>query len=259
MSREDWELVVVDDSSDEDVLGTLREYASDLNWQYIKMDSKLNDFPIYWGPALSNNVGFKSSKGDVIAIAGPEIMIDENVLDISYDTARIGVSAFGHVQFSHNKFVNLMDKNPDMEDHSFKKLFSLPIAKNGYPDITVKNFYWFWAACPREAIMDMGGCDEQFMRGICGDDDDFADRLSLIGARPVHQMDIKGIHQEHATEDRKDPKRVRHNPLWEVARKLNTKHLESNRRNKVTVVNEGRDWGSERLVIERVENFTEKT
>ncbi len=254
MLEQDWELVIVDDSSDEDVLGTLQMYAPDLNWQYIKMDSSRNDFPIYWGPSLSNNVGFKSAKGEVIAIAGPEIMVDSNTLDLSYEVASTGVSAFGHVLFSSNQFVQLMDSNPGMEDLDFKDLFALHSAKSGYPDITKDNFYWFWAACPRQAIMDMGGCDEEFMRGIVGDDDDFADRLRLIGATPVHEFRINGIHQEHVTADRADPKRIRRNGTWEAARKINTEHLESNRKNKVVVVNQGRDWGSEKLVINRVIN-----
>lgn len=256
MPKKDWELVVVDDDSDEDLLGVLKEHASNLNWQYVRMDSKKNDFPIYWGPSLSNNVGFKSAKGEVTCIAGPEIMIDSNVIEVSYHSAMAGLSAFGHVLFSSNKFVTMMDKNPAMEDQPFDNLFASPYAKNGYPDITATNFYWFWLAVKTETILKMNGCDENFMKGICGDDDHFADRLRLIGATPFHQMNTKAIHQEHATADKKDPKRIRRSGTWEVARKINTDYLEAWRKdaNKSPIVNEGRDWGSENLVIDRVVN-----
>lgn len=253
--KEDWEMVVVDDMSDEDVLGTLKKYAK-FNWQYIKMDSKKNDFPIYWGPSLSNNIGFKSAKGEVLVITGPEMLMQENALEISYETAMKGVAAYGHVLHSHNKFVKLMDSNPAMEEYPFKRLFALPTAKNGYPDITKDNFYWFWTAVKRETIIKMGGCDENFMKGICGDDDIFAEKVKMIGCEPVHEMRIKGIHQEHLTADKADPKRIRWNPTWEKARHINTKYLEDWRAdpNRSAISNEGRDWGSEKLVIERVES-----
>lgn len=250
---EDWEMVIVDDMSDENVLDCLKQYAN-FNYQYIKIDSNKNDFPIYWGPSLSNNVGFKSAKGEVIAITGPEMLMKENALELSYETAMKGVAAYGHVLHSSNAFVRLMNMNPNMENYSFDRLFALPTAKNGYPDITKDNFYWFWCTLKRDVILQMNGCDEQMMNGICGDDDLFADKVRMIGCTPVHDLRIKGIHQEHLTEDRKDPKRIRHNATWEKARMINTKYLEDWRAdpNRSPISNIGRDWGSENLVIERV-------
>jgi len=99
--------------------------------------------------------------------------------------------------------------------------------------------------------MKLGGCDENFMKGIAGDDDHFADRLELTTCKPVHELSIKGIHQEHLVADKADPKRIRWNPTWEKARLLNTKYLEDWRANpnKSYMANVGRDWGSEELVI----------
>ena len=254
MPRSEWELVVVDDNSDEDVLATLKEYASDLNWQYIRMDSHRNDFPIFWGPALSNNVGFRSAAGEVIVITGPEILISESALEQSYNGAMLNKAIFGHVLHSHPKFVRLMDSNPAMEDYSFDRLFVSPLAK--VQDLTSKNFYWFWMAVKKETVMAINGCDEQFMHGICGDDDDFANRLHEYGAHKTHDMSVKGIHQDHKSEDVGDPKRVRWDATWEPARLRNTKYLEDwlTVRGRNPVANESREWGSESLVISRERN-----
>lgn len=254
MPKSDWELVVVDDMSDEDVLSVLKKYGSCFNYKYIKIDSKKNDFPVFWGPSLSNNVGFKAAEGDVVVITSPEVMVDYTALDNSYNMAMTGVSAFGHVLFSHNQFVQMMDKNPKMEEYSFYELFRLPTATNGFPDINSKNFYWFWLAVKRDVVLSIGGCDENFMRGICGDDDDFADRLKLFGAEPTHAFNIKGIHQDHKVKDSKDPKRIRRNSVWERYRKINTDYLAEKRRTKEVVANVGRNWGSEKLIISVFEN-----
>src|SRR5690606_14394700 len=147
---------IVDDMSTEPVLDVLNEFK-DLNWQYIKMDSHKNDFPIYWGPALSNNIGFKAARGDVIAIAGPEILMKESALELAYNDAMRGKTPYGHILHSSPHFVNQMDADPSMEELSFNQLFVNRHTR--VQDITKNTFYWFFCATKKENIMAINGCD----------------------------------------------------------------------------------------------------
>lgn len=252
--KNNWELVIVDDMSTEPVFDILQQYAKDLNWQYIKMDSSKNDFPIYWGPALSNNIGFKASRGEVIGITGPEMLMKETAIAHAYETAMTGKTPYGHILHSSPAFVSLMDQNPDMENKSFDELFAQKHAK--VQDITKNTFYWFFCASKKENIMTINGCDEEFMRGICGDDDDFANRINEFGATKVHDFRILGIHQDHSLEDKKDSKRIRRNKNWEIARIRNTNYLREweTLRNKDPIANKNLDWGSEKIIISKATN-----
>lgn len=252
MPKSDWELIIVDDMSTENVFETLQEHSSKINWQYIKMNSNLNDFPIYWGPSLSNNIGFKAAKGEVIVITGPEMLMQEQAFKYAYESAMKGVNAYGHILHSSHIFVQLMDKNPAMENYSFDRLFSLPQAK--VQDITKNTFYWFFSAVKKEFLMKINGCDEELMRGICADDDLIRYRLCDVGAKNIHDFRIIGIHQDHSLADRKDPKRIRWNPTWEKARLRNTKYYEDwlKTPNRDPIANKNRDWGSDKLIINKV-------
>ncbi len=253
MAPEDWELVLVDDASTEDLRGVLRAHGSKLNWRYIRMDSHLNDFPVYWGPALSNNVGFRAARGEVVCVTGPEILLAENALEKGYEGAMKDQNVYGYIFHSSSRFVRMMDAMEKIPP--FATLDRLPGAR--HQDITRHTFYWFFCAVKREHIEAIGGCDEEFMRGICGDDDDFANRMRAHGVPSVHDYTLVGIHQDHTREDRGDPQRIRWNPVWEKARHQNTKYLEEwpSLRNQDPVANKSRDWGSSNLVLEREDHF----
>jgi glycosyltransferase involved in cell wall biosynthesis len=252
VSKDFFEFVVVDDNSSEDLLSVLKSY--DFNYQYIKMDSNKCGYPIYWGPSFSNNIGAKAALGEVLVITGPEIIICESAIEKSYKGALSDKTIYGHIFHSSVSFVNLIADKQKLE-MSYSKIEALPGARE--QDITKNTFYWFWAALKKSHYMDIGGCDEEFMKGICGDDDDFANRLREKGIIPTHDYSIRGIHQNHYAYDSKDPKRIRRNNIWEIARMRNTNYLEDwySKRNKQVVVNQGKDWGSDSLIISKDSNY----
>ena len=141
-----------------------------------------------------------------------------------------------------------------MEDYSFDRLFVLPSSK--IMDITKNTFYWFICSVKKEYVMAVNGCDEEFMKGICGDDDDFVNRIDKVGVKRVHDFRMIGIHQDHSVEDMANPQRIRRNATWEEARIRNTKYLEDwgPVRKYQTVVNQNRDWGSNKVILERHTN-----
>lgn len=249
MPASDFEIIVVDDNSEEDVRLTLQLCAKGMNVRYIKMDSRLNDFPVYWGPAISNNVGFKAAQGEVIMITGPEILQKETNLEYGYESAMKDQIAFGHVYHSGVGFVYMQDKNVTSHDWNFDRLVNSPQAK--VRDITYDTYYWFICTVKKEHVFRINGCDEEYMKGICGDDDDFANRIDALNVKKTHDFRMVGIHMDHSSEDRVDPKRRRKSPDWERARMRNTKYLDDwyTIRGKTPDANIGRDWGSNRVVL----------
>lgn len=248
----EFEIIVVDDMSTDPILDILKEF--NFKWQYIKMDSHKNDFPIYWGPSLSNNIGFKAAKGEVIGIAGPEILMKETAIEYAHESAMKDTTPYGLIYNSGEMLTTMLDRSPNLINVDFNNIIKLPTATQTC--ITKNTFYWFFCASKKEHIMKMNGCDEEYMRGICGDDDDFANRINVFAPR-IHDHRIIGIHQNHSLEDRKDPLRIRRNNTWEKARLLNTKYLDEwqSKRNSDPIANKNRDWGSDNLIISKTRNY----
>lgn len=251
MPRNKFELIFVDDNSTDNIRGMLDSYVLDMNAQYIRIDSSRNDFPIFWGPSISNNVGFKAARGEVIMITGPEILHQKNNFDFGYESAMKDTIAFGHVFHSNYQFIQMLEQNPYMTELSFEELFRYPFAK--VMDITINTYYWFICTVKKEHIMRINGCDEEYMRGICGDDDDFVNRIEALGIPRIHDFRMNGIHQDHSVDDIKDRQRIRRSAIWEEARKINTQYLEDwyTKRNRTPLANINRDWGSDRVILHK--------
>lgn len=251
MSPDDFELVIVDDNSSDNIRQLLISQASNMNIQYIKIDSNLNDFPIYWGPSISNNIGFKASRGEVIMITGPEILHQENNFNFGYESAMKDVIAFGHVYHSNPHFTQLINNEPNIENFSFNNFFEMPSSKA--QDMTLNTYYWFICTVKKQHIMNINGCDEEYMRGICGDDDDFVNRIEASGVARIHDFRMIGIHQDHSAEDASNSQRIRHNGVWERARKINTDYLNKwyTERKKSHLANVNRNWGSDNVILSK--------
>ena len=222
LPKSDWELVVVDDGSTEDMEGFFASYSNDLNIKYIKIDSSRSAIPI-WShtPALSNNVGFKKAEGEVIVICGPEILHKETNLEIAYNVAMTNVAAFGLIYHSNLKFVDYVFSKLNPVGLTYNHYLMIPGARDRC--ITDDAFYWYFLAVKKSNIMKINGVDEEYGRGVCGEDDNFAARLQVSGTKNVHANTILGIHMEHEFgDDKYDVRRHRYTQEWKAARKLNT-------------------------------------
>ncbi len=243
MNKKDFELIVVDDGSTEDLRTLLKEYNYGMKIKYIRIDSTKSEIPV-WGltPALTNNVGFKNSAGDVILICGPETLQKECNFDIAYEAAQKDISAFGLIWHSNIQFVNMLMKNPNMDRLSFDDMLKIPSSR--VMNITQNTFYWFLLAVKKKHIFDIGGVDEEYLRGVCGEDDDFAARLRTSGIENVHEFRMIGIHLDHSQEDNYDPKRQRRTKLWEEGRMINTERWNNWHKHKTIIANTGKVWGN---------------
>jgi len=247
MPKEDFELVFVDDGSTEDLEGFLSQYAGKFNIRYLRINCAKSSIPI-WShtPALSNNVGVKAAKGEVIVICGPEILHSETNLDKCYEAAQRNISAFGLVWHSDVNFIHTIFSQDNL-GKPFKDILNIPGAKHNC--ITKNSFYWFLMATKKSYFMEINGVDEEYGRGVCAEDDNFAARLHMTEAKLVHDFNIVGIHMEHNKEDDKyDQKRHRSTMEWKKARAVNAKRWKEWQSNKTKEANVGKNWGDYKVV-----------
>lgn len=250
LPKNEFELIFIDDGSEEDIAKFLEPYSDIFNIKYIRIDSNKSEIPV-WShtPSLSNNVGFKAAEGSVIVICGPEILHSENNLTVAYESAMKGTSSFGIVYHSNLSFVHTLFKHDNIKNTNFNTIFSIPGAKANC--ITTKGYWWYLLAVKKTNIINIGGVDEEYLRGVCGEDDDFAARLNENGTKNILEYGLIGIHMEHESEDDKyDKRRHRQTPEWLEARRINTLRWEAWKTHKTIVANQGRIWGSPNVITE---------
>jgi glycosyltransferase involved in cell wall biosynthesis len=250
--KEEFEIIVVDDNSTEDILKVCKHYNEKhgLQFQYIKINKEKGAiFPLGFTPALSNNIGFKLARGSVVVITGPESLQAENNIQSSWNSANEGKCIYGDIFRSSRSFVNRL-KKMDWRNMTFSDIESINGAK---ADSSVtKGWWWYYVAVRKEHLLEINGVNEEFMRGMTGEDDDFAIRMSYSGVPLCRNHEIIGIHQDHSVEDKNDLHCIRYNKKkWHSLRNYSSTLLRSWARNKDPITNKNIEWGKLDAIIVR--------
>jgi len=255
MPKEQFEIVIVDDGSKENILGLCKTHAarSGLQFQYIRVDTSKGAIPQRgFTPALTNNIGFKHARGSVLIVTGPEtLQMNTNMVE-TWNSCQGPKAIYGYVYRSGVRFVDVLRSNKDWHKfQSFDEILNMPGAREIKPDLN--GFWWYYAAARKEYIMKIHGVDERYMEGICGEDDDFANRLSFLGLKLEHNNRIVGIHQNHSREDKKDNiHSIRFDKKkWRQLRSRNLRLLEACKHACEPVANKNIDWGTEEAIIDK--------
>jgi len=255
LPKKEFEIVIIDDKSKDNILGLCKQFSREyrLQFKYILIDNQKGAIkPASFVPALSNNIGLKHSRGSVTVITGPETLIKEDNLKISWEMANKGYCVYGDVFRSSEKFVNEV-KKINIKYMDFDNILEIPGAKAD-PSVTF-GWWWYYIAVRKEHILAINGVDEKFMKGITGEDDDFALRMSFSGVPLIREHRIVGIHQDHTRNDKNDLHSFRYDKReWKRLRTINTNFLHEWIKYKNPVANEHIDWGSENAII-KVETF----
>jgi len=252
LPKEEFELIVMDDRSTEDILGLCKDYAQSygLRFQYISVDSSKGVIPQRgFTPALSNNIGFKLARGPVIVITGPESLQGNKNLELSYKGANEGYCVYGNICRSSEEFVDEL-RRQDWQNLSFEQIYAIPGAK---ADMSVlKGWWWYYVAVRKEYLFAINGVDERFMEGMTGEDDDFALRMSHSGVPLIRNSNIIGIHQDHSREDKGDVHAFRFDRRkWRQLREFSGRLLREWAATKDPVANRNIAWGTEKAIIKR--------
>lgn len=254
-SKNDFELVMVDDADRSNIYELCCQCAKNmgLQFQYIRIDNSKCIKPVKtFTPILSNNVGFRFSRGKVVVVTGPETLQAPKNVEISYSLNYRKECAYGLVYRSNRIFVDHISKNWN-KDQSFDKLLKIPGAiADCRTRLPHPPAYWYYMAVAKKYVEKIGGVDEEFAAGFCAEDDDFANRMKMANVMPVFEHKIIGIHQDHSVEDAADKAHsIRNTPDGMRMRQRNITLMKRNLHSGKIVANTNHRWGDESVVISK--------
>lgn len=255
LPRDQWEMLMVDDAEREELRELCKSEAEKrgINMRFIRIDKTKSVIPVKtFIPVLTNNVGFKQAKGDVIVVTGPETIQARDNLRVAAEMASRKQCAYGRVYRASTRATQyIADGWSKLKKRSIQQLLQIPGAKEECMTMPPHPpAYWYFMAVAKEHIMTIGGVDERFLGGLCGEDDDFSNRMKLAGVTPVFEPRILGIHQDHSREDAGDGIHIdRHEGPGYNFWVHNIKLLKANIASKDPVTNKEHEWGSSDLIV----------
>lgn len=246
--KNDWELIVVDDRSTMDVSEAWKDL--DINVKHIRIDPQTHHaYRGYHTPALAINIGIKHASGDVICITQPEILHDKENLQRGYDQALQNTQVFGKVMLTTGAFTKTILQEHN-QGHSFDVYWADGLEKAGhvFPD---NELYWYVYFVKKTHALAVHGVDEEYLKGVYAEDDDFKERLRIWGILPELNRGIRGIHIDHSFEKDLYKKQDRTAYFWAKGAEVNRKRFYdwlNSERTKADAVANGDDWGSDKYV-----------
>jgi len=174
-------VVVLDRPTAEARRGAAEAYGKlDIPTKYVYIPGE----PGWLGPARAWNAGFKAATGDLIYCISSEVVQDAHNVEKARAICQNGDTVvFGACHNSEPTNL-VVGAEPGL----------LVSSKMPRP-------LGFIVCMPKKQIDDIGGFDEEFMRGFWYDDDDFFLRMWQTGVRFVFSDDIHGIHLDHSRPD----------------------------------------------------------
>jgi len=247
----DWEIVLIDDQSTENLAEIYKPF--DVRIQHIRIDPRSH--PFYRGyhtPALSTNIGIKQAKGDVLCFSQPEIILAPDAFKRGYGQALQDTFVFGNLQLTTGAFTKWLklDIRAAIE-HDFGYLWDKGIELAGHT-FPPREMYWMMAFLKKEHALAINGVDEEYMKGVYAEDDDFKERLRLHGILPERNAAIRGIHIDHSHEGDLYKKQDRTASFWNAGAAINRKRyydfIAGERTKERAYANIGREWGEDKYI-----------
>lgn len=264
MPPEEWEIVLVDDSSTEDLSKVYEPWLGRINLRHIRMDhtkhpvfAQMNSgwrpgMPKRWyhTPALSTNIGSAAARGRVICLCHPEILHARSNFSKAYDRlTRERAFLFGMTMLGTSLHNAWLDSNCWTTYEDWSQLLRAFASIDRVKWFGPCELYWYTSFLPREAVKRVRGVDFEYLKGVAAEDDDFRERVKNAGWPPVFANDIVGFHQDHS--DEKERHRQRNTEVWQQGlaqnRKTYQERLKSGRFPEA--VNVGYDWSAWECVV----------
>jgi glycosyltransferase involved in cell wall biosynthesis len=263
---EDWEIVLVDDCSTEDVAEAYRPLLGRINLRHVRFDHKLH--PLFkernpgWKPgdkenwvhtpALTTNLGCHMSRAPVVGLFHPEVMHApenfERAVRILSEKPRY---LFGKVWLGDKAVNEWLGARDGLAGMGWDQMMyeSGAFRCRAFKD---DELYWYCSFLPKRAVERVGGVDFEFMKGVAFEDCDFKERINRAGFPDLLDKSIQGMHQDHSNEQ--EAHRIR-NKEWYDKEAINGNFY----RTRLYVsgfperVNEAIDWTARECVVQVTE------
>lgn len=238
----DWELVLVDDRSTEDLSEVYRPFEIPVT--HIRIDPRKHPhYKGYHTPAYAINVGVRHAQGDTICITQPEIVHNATALQRGYDNAQQDVMVFGKVVLTHPKFPSWL------RDNSAKPYSVLWDEATRLGQLFGDHeLYWYQAFVKKKHHEAINGVDESYMEGVYGEDDQYKERMRSHGILPELNRAIQGIHLDHSVEGDAYPKQDRQAGFWAKGAEHNRARFAAWLEGTRTAIIDQPDWGSDAYI-----------
>ena len=278
MPKGDFEILIIDNRSTEDIKKVFEPYIGKMNIRHIKIDP--SQHPIYkemsadeeykkkfnikenWyhTPAIAINIGIKQARGEIICITQPEVIHAPVNFIHGYNLSKAEYSTvFGEIVLATDRFNQYLQDTPNWGIKNYPELWQIARDHGKEYEFFEGEYYWYIMFLPKQAAMDIGGVDEEYCRGVYGEDDNFRVRARMAVRNETYRGEshclhgdscIRGIHQSHRDEAGKIENQNRESRHWEIGADTNRKRVEEFYRNPQKLANQGRDWGDEKLITE---------
>lgn len=272
MPPEEWEIILIDDGSVEDLSLAYEHLVGKINLTHVHMDhtrhkvfQEMNPSwkpgsmkRWYHTPAISINLGTSLARGSVICLCHPEILHAPTNFERAFSelsTSKLFI--FGRTYIGTPR---LNDALSDMQASGVSwtslgwERFHEKVQHQTSSSAVLDEcqLYWYTSFLPRAAIVASRGVDFEYLRGVAGEDDDFRERVYAAGWEPVHRREIVGVHQYH--EDETEGHRRRESDAWRAGLEVN-RALYSDRRARgfPKVVNKDYDWTGQDTFVRAIE------
>lgn len=202
--KDDFEVVIADYLSDDDIISKIHKIRGTLNIKYLCIDFRRYKYHKLFfkngkcNPALAQNCAVRASSGKHIILTSPEILHWKNNLKY-LDT----------VENLDKKFIygRVTEKTENEVFSNIDPFSRLDKINNGNilcdwnkEKHIKKETLYFIGVMPRNIYMEYGGIDEKYMMGIAYEDEDFGNRMINIGEDKLSLIfddNVLGIHLTH--------------------------------------------------------------
>lgn len=218
MSPTDWEIILIDDMSTEDLSQTYQHVIGDINLRHIKIDHRRH--PIwkemnpkgtegafenwYHTPAITINLGCHLARGSVICLCHPEILhAPWNFVNAFSTIQKKPGFLFGKTYLGRPAMNVHLSKIKSWSSLGWEWFLNKMRTIEHLGNFGPTELYWYTSFLPKEAVGIVGGVDLEYCRGAAAEDDDFRDRVALAGCLPRYFPEAEGFHQDHSNEQEK--------------------------------------------------------
>lgn len=180
----EYEVVVADEGSTDDILGELRKYSSIFRWKFIKVEidkllSEVGVKKFFNNPALTNNIAFNYSTGSFVCLQGNEVIATPNCYNSLLE--QVNGEAY-QIKFSttfdipESILYQLDTYGSNISSNMIRECAKFPLAGK-YLHTDVTNYL---CLISRNLWNKVGGFNEEYVAGIGKEDSDFIRRCRKI-------------------------------------------------------------------------------